>query len=184
MAQLIAAFADFGVVVQDPVHGPDRAVINALVEQSGVDFGWGEIGKARLAQSVEHRLSFFGRQRAGRARSGRERRQWGGPTRAVAIDGGARDAQGVAGGGGEAVAGRQGRLHHGSSSLSGVARGIPSKEATFFWIPMIPSACASRRLRWAFSRLARASSAAMGLTAASFGPRFSGFRASKAPASR
>src|SRR3954470_14664029 len=133
MAQLIAAFADFGVVVQDPVHGPDRAVINALVEQSGVDFGWGEIGKARLAQSVEHRLSFFGRQRAGRARSGRERRQWGGPTRAVAIDGGARDAQGVAGGGGEAVAGRQGdhRLHHGSSSLSGVARGIPSKEATF-----------------------------------------------------
>jgi hypothetical protein len=71
MAQLIAAFPDFGVVVQDPIQGPDRAVINALVQQSGVDFGWGEIGKARLAQPVEHRLSFFGRQRAGRARSGR-----------------------------------------------------------------------------------------------------------------
>ena len=49
---------------------------------------------------------------------------------------------------------------------------------------MIASACASRRLRWAFSRLARASSATIGLTVASFGPRFSGFKASKAPASR
>jgi hypothetical protein len=49
---------------------------------------------------------------------------------------------------------------------------------------MIASACASRCLSRAFSRLACASSTAMGLTAASFGPRFSGFRASKAPASR
>ena len=49
---------------------------------------------------------------------------------------------------------------------------------------MIASACASRCLSRAFSRLACASSAAMGLTPASFGPRFSGFRASKAPASR
>jgi len=119
---------------QDAVHGPDRAVIDALVEQGGVDFGRSQIGKARLAQPVEHRVPFFGRQRAGRARSGRGRRQWGGPTRAVAIDSGARHAQGVAGGGGEAIAGRQGdhRFHHGSSSLSGVARGIPSKDATFF----------------------------------------------------
>src|SRR3954466_1048522 len=134
MAQLIAAFADFVVVVQDPIQGPDRAVVDALVEQGGIDFGRSQIGKARLAQSVEHCLSFFGRQRAGRARSGRGRRQWGDPTRAVAIDSGARHAQGLAGGGGKAVAGRQGdhRLHHGSSSLSGVARGIPSKEATFF----------------------------------------------------
>ena len=49
---------------------------------------------------------------------------------------------------------------------------------------MIASACASLCLSRAFSRLACASSVAMGLTAASFGPRFSGFRASKAPASR
>src|SRR4051794_31291614 len=71
MAQLIAAFPDFGVVVQDPVQGPDRAVVDALVEQSGVDLRRRQVGKARLAQKVEHRLSFIVRQRTGRARSGR-----------------------------------------------------------------------------------------------------------------
>jgi hypothetical protein len=67
MAQLVAAFADFGVLVQYPIHGPDRAVIDALVEQGGVDFGRGEVGEARLTQKVEDGLAFGGAQGAGRA---------------------------------------------------------------------------------------------------------------------
>ena len=53
MAQLVAAFADFGVGVQDAVQGPDRAVVDALVEPGGVDFGRGGVGEARLTQKVE-----------------------------------------------------------------------------------------------------------------------------------
>ncbi len=32
MAQLLAAFADLAIVVQDPVHGADRAVVDAFVQ--------------------------------------------------------------------------------------------------------------------------------------------------------
>src|SRR4051812_1445211 len=48
--QLIAAFADFIVVIEEAVHGADRAEVDALVEQGGVDLRRGEIGEARLAQ--------------------------------------------------------------------------------------------------------------------------------------
>src|SRR3954454_13036928 len=83
VAQLVAALPNLVMVVQNPVQGPDRAEVDALVEQGGVDLRRGEIGEARLAQLVEHGLSFFGRQRAGRAGTGRRfgrvrraRRRW------------------------------------------------------------------------------------------------------------
>jgi hypothetical protein len=38
MTQLAAAFSGFGVLLEDPIHGADRAVAGALVEQAGVDF--------------------------------------------------------------------------------------------------------------------------------------------------
>src|SRR3954449_6204256 len=65
VAQLVAALPNLVMVVQDAVQGADRAEVDALVEQGGVDLRRGEIGEARLAQLVEHGLSFFGRQRTG-----------------------------------------------------------------------------------------------------------------------
>src|SRR5271170_316145 len=38
VAQLSAAFAHFGVLLEDAVHRADRAVVDALIEQGGVDF--------------------------------------------------------------------------------------------------------------------------------------------------
>src|ERR1700710_488821 len=40
MAQLPATFADLAVVIEDPIHRSDRAVVNALVEQSRIDLRW------------------------------------------------------------------------------------------------------------------------------------------------
>jgi|SRR4051794_19210740 len=37
MAALVAAFADFAVFGQDAIHGADRAMIDALVQQDGMD---------------------------------------------------------------------------------------------------------------------------------------------------
>jgi len=39
MAELLAAFANFAVLVQDAVYGTDRAVVDAFIERTGVDFG-------------------------------------------------------------------------------------------------------------------------------------------------
>ena len=87
----------------------------------------------------------------------------------------------VAGAGGQTGHRRQGddRVHHDLSSLSGVASGIPSRAATFFWISMIASACSNLRPSRAFSRLACASSAAKGFRAADLGPRLAGRQCTK-----
>ena len=60
MAQLIAALADFLVCDQDAVHGADRAVVDALVEQAGIDLSGRLVGEARCAQKTEHGLAFHG----------------------------------------------------------------------------------------------------------------------------
>ena len=46
-------------------------MVDALVEQAGVDLGGRLVGKARRAQKVEHGLAFHHRQRAPWARSQR-----------------------------------------------------------------------------------------------------------------
>ena len=133
MAKLIAAFPDFAVVVEDWVQGADRAVIDPLVQQGGVDLRRRQVGEARLAQPVEHRPSFFGRQRAGRPRAwrrlDRQLGQMGTPT----IDAGARHAQGITGGG-EAAVGcqREDLIHHGVSLPSAAGSAIPSRADNFF----------------------------------------------------
>ena len=53
MAQLAAPFADLAVLGEDAIHGSDRAQIDALVEQAGVDFGGREIDEARPPQHIE-----------------------------------------------------------------------------------------------------------------------------------
>ena len=104
MAQLIAALADLLVCAQDAVHGADRAVVDALVEQAGIDLGGRLVGEARCAQKVEHRLAFHGGQRARGLGRGATRRRPG-QTGAPAVNAGARHVQGCAGAGGQAGAG-------------------------------------------------------------------------------
>jgi hypothetical protein len=55
--QLPAPFTDFVMLGENAIHGSDRAQIDALVEQAGVDFGWSQIDKPRLPQQVEDDLA-------------------------------------------------------------------------------------------------------------------------------
>src|SRR5580704_9898413 len=80
MAQVIAAFTDFLVGSQDAVHGADRAMVDALVEQDGVDLSGGLVGKTRRAQKVEYGSTFHDSQRAPWARPGSKRGQRPGQT--------------------------------------------------------------------------------------------------------
>src|SRR6202162_6647261 len=54
MTQLLAEFADFAVLLEQAVHGADRTMIDALIEQGGVDLGWCLIGEKRRMQEVPH----------------------------------------------------------------------------------------------------------------------------------
>src|ERR1700675_1333933 len=133
MAQVIAAFTGFLVGSQDAVHGADRAMVDALVEQDGVDLGGCLVGKTRRAQKVEYGSTFHDSQRAPWARPGPKRGQRPGQTGTPTVDAGARHVQGRAGAGGQTGSRRQrdDRCRHDLSSLSGVASGIPSRAATF-----------------------------------------------------
>src|SRR3954462_15053582 len=129
VAQLVAALPNLVMVVQDAVQGADRAEVDALVEQGGADLRRGEIGEARRAQLVEPGLSFFGRQRTGRAGTGRRF----GRVRRARRDGGARQPQGGAGGGRDAGRRRQGKdaVHQDLPALSLGSSAVPSRCATF-----------------------------------------------------
>ena len=67
MAQLLTAGTNLAAGIEDPVHCADRAVIDALVEQGGVDFGRGQISKAGRSEEVEDDLTRFCRERPRRA---------------------------------------------------------------------------------------------------------------------
>ena len=69
MAELLAAFADFAVLAENTVHGADRAVVDALIEQAGVNLGRRLVGEARRVQQIQHDLLLRNTQRAGRLRS-------------------------------------------------------------------------------------------------------------------
>ena len=61
MAELLAAFADFAVLAEDAIHGADRAVVDAFIEQAGVDLGRRLVGEARRVQQIQHRPAVAGR---------------------------------------------------------------------------------------------------------------------------
>jgi hypothetical protein len=46
VTQLVAAIADFAVFVEQAVHGADGTEVGPLVQQRGVDLGWGLVGEA------------------------------------------------------------------------------------------------------------------------------------------
>ena len=151
MAQLAAPFADLAVLGEDAIHGPDRAQIDALVEQAGVDFGGRQIDEARPPQHLEDGLLLGVGQRP---RGLWTRQRWRRRLFAcelAAMQAGARKPQRRAGCGDQPAARRQSRhgVHQEPSSFT---IGSPRSAATFFWISMIASARSSRIVR---SRLSR-----------------------------
>ena len=136
---------------EDAIHGSDRAQIDALVEQAGIDFGGREIDEARPPQHLEDVLlcsasvsarSGFGRARAAcggcflaNSRRCRLARESPSAVQAAAI----RPLRGAS-----ATAA--------SSESSSFTVGRPSSRAIVFWISMIASARSSRFVR---SRLSR-----------------------------
>src|SRR5208283_3392823 len=63
MPQLPAALFDFVMFAKDSIHGADRAIIDALIEQAGVDFRRGLVDILRLAQYVDDTLALMWRER-------------------------------------------------------------------------------------------------------------------------
>ena len=57
LGALHAALARFARCTEQPMHRTQRAHIASLIEQLGVDLRRGLIGKARLVQHIEHRLT-------------------------------------------------------------------------------------------------------------------------------
>jgi osmotically-inducible protein OsmY len=72
MAELVAAFADPAVFRQDAIQGADRAKIDALVEQGGIDLRGGQIDEPGCSQNIEHTAAFF-------RSKGTRRREFGRP---------------------------------------------------------------------------------------------------------
>jgi hypothetical protein len=58
MSELVAAFANFTIFREDAVHGADRAMIDALIQQGGVDLRGRLIDEPGGSQKIEHTPSF------------------------------------------------------------------------------------------------------------------------------
>src|SRR5271166_4141047 len=105
--QLSTPFADFVMLGENAIHGADRAQIDALVEQAGVDFGWSQINKPRLPQQVEDGLALLSGKRPP-WRWPRARSRWRSSLQGLtAMTAGARQPERRAGGGDQAAARRQ-----------------------------------------------------------------------------
>ena len=88
MAELLAAFADFAVLSKNAIHGADRAVVDAFIEQAGVDFGRRLVCEARRMQQLQYHLLLRIAQCPGRLRSLAVDRRWRGQAGAAALDAG------------------------------------------------------------------------------------------------
>src|SRR5712692_1537555 len=184
MTQLVAAFADFLLLVQDAIHGAPVAHIRLLVQQRGIHLARGLVLEPLAVQHHPHLLFFGG---AEGTRRGRRRRGWGERYAQRwrllgAVETAARYVQRLTGGcgpdgGGELL--RELDHFHGSVSLD--SSGIPSNCASFFWNAMMVSARFRRASRRSISRFRAAFSAASG---SGWGPRFFGAKPSKTIRSR
>ena len=107
MAELVAAFADLAVFRQDAIQGADRAMIDAFVQQGGIDLRGRQIDEPRGSQKIEHSSAFFRSKGAWRRAPGRQRS--GRPEEACtgAIDAGACQAKSGTGACDEAAFGGQ-----------------------------------------------------------------------------
>jgi hypothetical protein len=59
MTQLIAPFLDLAMLIENPVHGADRAQVTTFIEKGGIDFMGCLIDKAWGMKGIYHGLSFL-----------------------------------------------------------------------------------------------------------------------------
>ena len=126
------AFADLLILVQQTIHGADRAVVTVFVEEGCEDFGGGLVGEAGFVQQVEHLLLLVFTQCPSRLWPWAGWFGWHGPVRASAHHAGAGyPERGTCRLCCSAVR-RERRDGIGQGSLSFGIGGMPSKAATFF----------------------------------------------------
>ena len=136
VAQLVAPLLEFLIFSQNPVHRRHRAVIDAFIQQRGIDFPRGLVGKPLIVECLAHGHFFV--------RAERPRRRWRGRTlfRDVRPAGGVAAAAGYA----QRLAGQlhshlvSQRFHHRphfASGTSGIGRF--SSTSNFFWASMTPA---------------------------------------------
>src|SRR3954465_919614 len=89
MAALVAALADLALFGQDAIQGADRAKIDALVQQGGIDLGGGQIDEPGGSQNIEHTAALFYSKGTRRREPGGPCRRWPKEACAGAIDAGA-----------------------------------------------------------------------------------------------
>ena len=169
MGQLVTALTNLVVGGQDAIHGADRAEIDTLVEQGGVDLGGGVVHEAVFVQHRQNPNTLGGCHGARLSAA----RGW--PLdrpMTETMEGGPRQPQGRAHG--LAHPGR--RLGNKGRQLSSsiAPRSIARSCAAFFWIPMINWALANCRSSRAFSRRRRSNSAVSLLLIVAGGPRRTG----------
>ena len=64
MAKLRATFVNLAVLLEDAVHGADRAAVDAFIKQGGVDLGRCLVSKPWFVQQIQHHLLLRNAQRA------------------------------------------------------------------------------------------------------------------------
>jgi hypothetical protein len=57
VTQVIASFPDLIVLVENAIHGPDRAEIVTFIEQGSKDLSGGLIHKARAVELFQHTIA-------------------------------------------------------------------------------------------------------------------------------
>src|SRR5713101_1822355 len=139
MDQLIAALARFAALLEQAMHGANRAVILAFIEQCRINSGWRAILEAFFVQTRQDNLSFRRAQCACRRRS----------LTAIPVVRSARHIQSLASSAGAHVVREfADRGHQDFSSGSTSGSGFPNSAATFFCTSMMISALRSFSVNW------------------------------------
>jgi hypothetical protein len=90
MTQLPTPFANFAMLAQQPVHRTDRAMIDAVIQQSGIDFRGCLIRETRRVKQVQHHPLLRTGQRTRRPRPCATDRWWRDQPDAPAVQAGTR----------------------------------------------------------------------------------------------
>ena len=147
MAQLLATFVDLAVLLEDAIHGADRAVVDTLVEQGCINLRRCLVGETWCMQQIQYRLLLRRSQCPGWCRTWQAEHRRRGQTGAPSFHRGARHPNRGANRRGHAADRRQRDDGIGQGPSPSGAIGIPSRSASFFWTAMIASARARHRVR-------------------------------------
>lgn len=131
MHALATTFADLMMRGQQPIHGANRAVVAAFIQQRGEHRRRRHLGEALAVQKIQQHPLFGGRKRQGRTRAHREEAYPYLPLQPFPIQPGSTERERQASGNDADVRHQfVVRAHHGCSSESAVGR--PSKVQSFF----------------------------------------------------